>query len=170
VQLTHTDRTALGHLEDRIAGLVRRLDASDARFGLLEGVERGLADLLVYVEQLRATNTASAAVSAIQPSAVAAPAERASTVARPTERSRPAERPKQNEQVRPTERAKPTEQFTQAEQVASLSLHEDLFDDSQAISEDRADRARSRVPEEQSEYSTAMSALAHLSGPAAAPV
>jgi hypothetical protein len=101
VQLTHTDRTALGHLEDRIAGLVRRLDASDARFGLLEGVERGLADLLVYVEQLRATNTASAAVSAAQPSAVAAPVERASTVARQTERSRPAERPQQNEQAGP---------------------------------------------------------------------
>ncbi len=46
VQLTHTDRTALTHLEDRIATLVKRLDASDARLGLLEGVERGLADLL----------------------------------------------------------------------------------------------------------------------------
>lgn len=33
--------------------LVRRLDASDSRLGLLEGVERGLADLLVYVDQLR---------------------------------------------------------------------------------------------------------------------
>ncbi len=53
VQLTHTDHTALAHLEDRIAGLVKRLDVSDARLGLLEGVERGLADLLVYIEQLR---------------------------------------------------------------------------------------------------------------------
>ena len=53
VQLTHTDHTALAHLEDRIAMLVKRLDASDARLGLLEGVERGLADLLVYIEQLR---------------------------------------------------------------------------------------------------------------------
>ena len=53
VQLSHTDHTALGHLEDRIAALVKRLDASDARLGLLEGVERGLADLLVYIEQLR---------------------------------------------------------------------------------------------------------------------
>ena len=52
VQLTHTDHTALAHLEDRIATLVKRLDASDARLGLLEGVERGLADLLVYIEQL----------------------------------------------------------------------------------------------------------------------
>jgi localization factor PodJL len=56
VQLTHTDHTALAHLEDRIATLVKRLDASDSRLGLLEGVERGLADLLVYIEQLRSGN------------------------------------------------------------------------------------------------------------------
>jgi localization factor PodJL len=53
-QLTQTDHTALTHLEDRIAMLMQRLDASDARLGLLEGVERGLADLLVYIKQLRA--------------------------------------------------------------------------------------------------------------------
>jgi localization factor PodJL len=53
VQLSPTDHTALTHLEDRIAALVKRLDASDARLGLLEGVERGLADLLVYIDQLR---------------------------------------------------------------------------------------------------------------------
>ena len=58
VQLTHTDHTALAHLEDRIATLVKRLDASDARLGLLEGVERGLADLLVHIEQLRGNNGA----------------------------------------------------------------------------------------------------------------
>ncbi len=52
-QLTPTDQTALAHLEDRIAALVKKLDASDARLGLLEGVERGLADLLVYIDQLR---------------------------------------------------------------------------------------------------------------------
>ena len=52
-QLTNADHAALAHLEDRIAALVKRLDASDARFGLLEGVERGLADLLVYIDQLR---------------------------------------------------------------------------------------------------------------------
>jgi localization factor PodJL len=55
VQLTHTDHTALAHLEDRIATLVKRLDASDSRLGLLEGVERGLADLLVHIEHLRGT-------------------------------------------------------------------------------------------------------------------
>jgi len=70
VQLTHTDHTALAHLEDRIALLVKRLDASDARLGLLEGVERGLADLLVYIEQLRGGGTASVAGQA---TAAAAP-------------------------------------------------------------------------------------------------
>jgi len=53
VQLSQTDHAALSHLEDRIAALVNRLDASDARLGTLEGIERGLADLLVYIDQLR---------------------------------------------------------------------------------------------------------------------
>jgi localization factor PodJL len=56
VQLTHTDHAALAHLEDRIAMLVKRFDASDARFVHIEAVERGLADLLVHIEQLRGTN------------------------------------------------------------------------------------------------------------------
>ena len=53
VQLTHTDHAALGHLEDRIVQLIKRLDASDARLGNLEAVERGLADLLVHIDQVR---------------------------------------------------------------------------------------------------------------------
>jgi localization factor PodJL len=51
VQLTHTDHAALGHLEDRIAQLIKRLDASDARLGNLQAVERGLADLLVHLDK-----------------------------------------------------------------------------------------------------------------------
>jgi len=62
VQLTQTDHAALGALEDRIAQLIKRLDASDARLGNLEAVERGLADLLVHLDQLRpGTGVASAA-------------------------------------------------------------------------------------------------------------
>ena len=72
VQLSHTDHTALAHLEDRIAMLVRRLDASDARLGLLEGVERGLADLLVYIEQLRGANVGGEAVAQAKPADVEA--------------------------------------------------------------------------------------------------
>ncbi|HUZ31857.1 MAG TPA: hypothetical protein VMV19_07100 [Xanthobacteraceae bacterium] len=67
VQLTHTDHTALAHLEDRIASLVKRLDVSDARLGLLEGVERGLADLLVYIEQLRSGGVDAAVAPGIVP-------------------------------------------------------------------------------------------------------
>jgi localization factor PodJL len=67
VQLTHTDHTALAHLEDRIASLVKRLDVSDARLGLLEGVERGLADLLVYIEQLRNGGADAAVAPRIAP-------------------------------------------------------------------------------------------------------
>ncbi len=72
VQLSHTDHTALAQLEDRIAMLVRRLDASDARLGLLEGVERGLADLLVYIEQLRGANVGGEAVAQAKPADVEA--------------------------------------------------------------------------------------------------
>ena len=40
-----------GHLDDRIAMLVERLDASDSRLGQLEAIERGLTDLLLHIEQ-----------------------------------------------------------------------------------------------------------------------
>jgi localization factor PodJL len=59
VQLTHTDHAALAHLEDRIATLVQRFDASDARLIHLEAIERGIADLLVHLEGMRG-NTSGA--------------------------------------------------------------------------------------------------------------
>jgi localization factor PodJL len=74
VQLTQTDHTALAHLEDRIAKLVKRLDASDARLGLLEGIERGLSDLLVYIDQIRGPNS-NAVGNRISSPAVAQPLE-----------------------------------------------------------------------------------------------
>jgi localization factor PodJL len=58
VQLTHTDHAALSNLEDRIAQFMKRLDASDAKLGNLEAVERGLADLLVHLEQVRGGSVA----------------------------------------------------------------------------------------------------------------
>src|SRR5262249_32530930 len=88
VQLTHTDRTALGHLEDRIAALVKRLDASDSRLGLLESVESGLLALLVYVEQLRGASTAGTTAPAAQSSLAAPAAERANIASKQTERSK----------------------------------------------------------------------------------
>ena len=54
IQLSRGDQAALGHLEDRIAKLVEKLDASDARLNHLEAIERGLAELLIHLEQQRA--------------------------------------------------------------------------------------------------------------------
>jgi localization factor PodJL len=52
-QLTHTDHAAMAHLEDRIATLVQRFDSSDARLNHLEAIERGIADLLVHIDEIR---------------------------------------------------------------------------------------------------------------------
>jgi localization factor PodJL len=45
------DTIAFGQLEDRIARLVDRLDASGSRFSQLESIERGLTDVLVHFEE-----------------------------------------------------------------------------------------------------------------------
>jgi len=63
VQLTRGDHMALGHLEDRIAKLVEKLDASDARLNHLEAIERGLAELLIHLEHQRVPHLARAAAS-----------------------------------------------------------------------------------------------------------
>ena len=62
VQQTHGDDAA-GHLDDRIAMLMERLDASDSRLGQLEAIERGLTDLLTHV-QTQASGDAAAAAQA----------------------------------------------------------------------------------------------------------
>jgi localization factor PodJL len=54
IQQSRGGDIAAGHLEDRIVSLVQRLDASDSRLGHLEAIERGLADLLVHIEDMRA--------------------------------------------------------------------------------------------------------------------
>ena len=53
MQLSQGDQLALGALEDRITKLSEKLDASDSRLGHLEAIERGLGDLLVYLEEMR---------------------------------------------------------------------------------------------------------------------
>jgi localization factor PodJL len=53
IQQSRGDNIAVGHLEDRIVKLVERLDSSDSRFGHLEAIERGLADLLVHIQDIR---------------------------------------------------------------------------------------------------------------------
>jgi localization factor PodJL len=51
--LDQGDRSALAGLEDRIVRLSEKLDTTDARLGHLEAIERGLADLLVHLDQIR---------------------------------------------------------------------------------------------------------------------
>jgi localization factor PodJL len=52
-QISRGDHLALGALEDRIANLSQKLDASDARLRQFDSIERGLGDLLVYFEEMR---------------------------------------------------------------------------------------------------------------------
>ncbi|MPZ56136.1 MAG: hypothetical protein GEU91_06465 [Rhizobiales bacterium] len=54
LQLSRGDTIAFGQLEDRITKLVEKLDASGSRLGHLEAIERGLADVLVHLEEQRA--------------------------------------------------------------------------------------------------------------------
>ncbi len=58
IQNSRGNGGAFGHLEDHIVKLVEKLDASDSRLGHLEGIERGLADLLVHFENMRANTDA----------------------------------------------------------------------------------------------------------------
>jgi localization factor PodJL len=73
MQLSQGDQLALGALEDRIAKLSEKLDASDARLGNLAAIERGMAELLVHLEEMR--NGGARGVRAPQsPEAALAPA------------------------------------------------------------------------------------------------
>ena len=65
IQLTRGDNAALGHLEDRIAKLVEKLDASDARLNHLEAIERGLAELLIHLEHQRVPHLARASAGPV---------------------------------------------------------------------------------------------------------
>ena len=47
------DGTALDHFEERIAKFIERLETTGSRLNHLDAIERGLADLLVYVEAIR---------------------------------------------------------------------------------------------------------------------
>jgi len=58
-ELTSGEQFALGTLEDRIVSLAAKLDASDSRLNQLGAIERGLADLLVRVDELRGNPNAA---------------------------------------------------------------------------------------------------------------
>ena len=66
LQRSDSSHIAANHLENRIVKLMERMDASDSRLDKLDAIERGLADLLVHIEELRA-NRKSAAIRAEGP-------------------------------------------------------------------------------------------------------
>ena len=73
MQLSQGDQLALGALEDRIAKLSEKLDASDAKLGQLDAVERGLADLLVHLEEMKNGGRTMRAAPAQEPATAPAP-------------------------------------------------------------------------------------------------
>jgi localization factor PodJL len=60
LQKSDAGNIAADHLENRIVKLMERIDASDSRLDKLDAIERGLADLLVHIEELRANRKSSA--------------------------------------------------------------------------------------------------------------
>jgi len=85
VRLT-TDPSAFKRLEERIAQLIGRLDASDAKLGNMAAVERGVTDLLAHVEQLRGAEGAPATGTSPRP-AVAAIARDVAEIKRTEQRT-----------------------------------------------------------------------------------
>ncbi len=55
-QVPAANQAALKSLEARIVNLVDKLDASETRIGRLDGVERGMDDLLAQLKELRTQN------------------------------------------------------------------------------------------------------------------
>jgi localization factor PodJL len=74
VRQTATDPSVFKRLEEQIAKLIGRLEASDAQLGNLAAIERTLADLLTHIDKLRGGNDAGAGAMP-QPAAVAAIAQ-----------------------------------------------------------------------------------------------
>ena len=60
LQQSDDENIAAAHLENRIVDLMKRIDASESRLDKLDAIERGLADLLVHIEELRANRQSTA--------------------------------------------------------------------------------------------------------------
>ncbi|WP_157100674.1 tetratricopeptide repeat protein [Rhodoplanes sp. Z2-YC6860] len=73
MQLSQGDRLALEALEDRIAKLSQKLDSSDQRLGQLDAIGRGLADLLVHLQEMKNAGRAMRAAPPAEPSQEPAP-------------------------------------------------------------------------------------------------
>jgi localization factor PodJL len=83
MQLSQGDQLALGSLEDRIVKLVERLDACDARLSGLDAIERGMADVLVHLEEMRKYNRGPRAAAAVLAEAAPLANEPAPTTSMP---------------------------------------------------------------------------------------
>jgi localization factor PodJL len=62
-RLSQTDHAVLHRLEERIALLIKRLDASGAQLGNLQPIQRALADLLVHIDHADAELAAVDAIA-----------------------------------------------------------------------------------------------------------
>jgi len=51
------DNVAIAHLEDSIVKLVEKFEATGSRFAKLDAIERGIGDMLLQIEELRAGRT-----------------------------------------------------------------------------------------------------------------
>lgn len=72
LQRTQPDQAPLAQLEDRIASLSQRFDASNERLGHLDAIERGLADLLGRIEEIGGARGVGVAAATLEPPALQA--------------------------------------------------------------------------------------------------
>jgi len=84
----NTDPAAFKQLEERIAQLIGKLDASDARLGKLTAVERSVTDLLSHIDELRGAEAAPAAADASARPAVDAIARDVAEIKRSEQRTK----------------------------------------------------------------------------------
>ena len=86
VRQTAADPSVFKRLEEQIAKLIGRLEASDAQLGNLAAIERTLADLLAHIDKLRGGNDAGAGTMP-RPAAVAAIAQDVAEIKRSERRT-----------------------------------------------------------------------------------
>ncbi len=107
-QLSQSDQFALGALESRIAQLFEKLDASEARLGSLSAIERGMADLMLAVEEIRSGSGARgprAAPPEVRPQIEPAPQAQPAAAIEPAPQPPAVYRPEPTRAVAPSAQA-----------------------------------------------------------------
>jgi localization factor PodJL len=87
LRLAAADPSAVRRVEERIAELFGRLDATDGRLAKLGVIERGLADLLAHAESLRQGEGAASVGTSSRPDSVAAIARDVAEIKRSDQRT-----------------------------------------------------------------------------------